>query len=136
MASSPHLALLLKIVIGSAWADGHLEPAELDYLHRLLQRYDLEQDPQLKALLNRPVSPDQVEQWMVEYLQGATEEQRMRLLGAIGNLLIADDTVSAEEHQLLDDFHTLMAAIPTQPDLLPKVVKSLGQLFKQIVPRP
>ncbi len=124
--------LLLKIVAGSAWADGHLEPAELNYLHMLLQRYGLAEDPELRTLLDHPISLDDTEHWMIEFLAKASEDERMRLLGAIGNLLIADDTISPEERQLLDDYHTLMVNIPVQADSAPKLVSAVGKFFKKV----
>ncbi len=42
--------LMLKIVAGSAWADGHLEPQELAYLGSLLRRYGLEHDTELREV--------------------------------------------------------------------------------------
>ncbi len=42
--------LMLKIVAGSAWADGHLEPQELTYLGSLLRRYGLEHDTELREV--------------------------------------------------------------------------------------
>lgn len=125
--------LLLKIVAGSAWVDGHLEPEEIEYLERLLERYDLASDRELKPLLQQPISVQQTESWMVEYLRDATENERMQLLGAIGNLLIADDQVSPEEHELLDDYHSLMSSIPPRIESAPKLVSAVGQFFKQVV---
>ncbi len=125
--------LLLRIVAGSAWVDGHLEEEEVKYLERLLERYDLMDNTELKSLLQEPISARQTESWMVEYLRDATEDERMQLLGAIGNLLIADDRVSPEEHELLDDYHTLMSNIPPRIEAAPKLVSAVGQFFKKVV---
>lgn len=125
--------LLLRIVAGSAWVDGHLEAEEVKYLERLLERYDLAGDGELQPLLREPISVQQTESWMVEYLRDATEDERMQLLGAIGNLLIADDQVSPEEHELLDDYHTLMSNIPARIDAAPRLVSAVGQFFKRVV---
>ncbi|MGQ9836425.1 MAG: tellurite resistance TerB family protein [Cyanobacteriota bacterium] len=124
--------LMLKIVAGSAWADGHLEPQELAYLGSLLRRYNLEHDTELGELFQQPIPAKQTELWMAEYLMEATETERMQLLGAIGNLLIADNHVSSEEHSLLDEYHALMAGIPAQPESAPSLVKSVGQFFRRI----
>jgi uncharacterized tellurite resistance protein B-like protein len=124
---------LLKIVCGSAWVDGHLEPAEVKYLELLQKRYHLIQDPELRDLLHHPVSLQQTEQWMVDYLRDATDQERMQLLGSIGNLLIADQEVSEEEHRLLDDYYTLMSSIPPHPESTPVVIKTLGGFVKRVV---
>jgi hypothetical protein len=57
----------------------------------------------------------------------------MQLLGAIGNLMMADNTVSPEEHTLLDDYYTLMAGIPPRPESAPHLVKGVGQFFRRLV---
>lgn len=125
--------LLLKIVIGSAWIDGRLDPSELEYMEMLLRRYALAQDPGIQQLLQKPISPEQTELWMVEFLNQANEEERLQLLGAVGNLLIADDNVSPEEHDLLDDYHTLMANIPPQVDSAAKLVETIGQFVRKML---
>jgi len=75
---------------------------------------------------------EQTERWMADYLAQASETERMQLLGAIGNLMIADNTVSPEEHTLLDDYYTLMAGIPARPEAAPNLVKGVGQFFRRV----
>lgn len=43
--------LIMQILIGSAWADRQLAPAEVAYLQNLLQRYHLDHDSALLDLL-------------------------------------------------------------------------------------
>lgn len=112
-----HQKLLIQIVIGAAWADGHLEPREIAYLQKLLHRYGLDGNEDLTALLTIPVTLEQTVQWMRVYGRETTEVERHRAVVAIANLLIADDEVVAVEHELLDEFHQLMGKIPAQPDL-------------------
>jgi uncharacterized tellurite resistance protein B-like protein len=125
--------LMLKIVIGSAWVDGHLQPLEVDYLQTLLERYQLTHDAQLLALLEEPVSVRQTQSWMVEYLANTTQQERQRLLSAIGKLVIADDTVLPPEHTLLDDYYTLMAKIPADPEQTPTLVETVGSFVRKAV---
>ncbi len=125
--------LMLKIVIGSAWVDGHLEPSEVDYLQTLLERYQLTHDAQLLALLVVPAVVRQTESWMVEYLANTTQQERQRLLSAIGKLVIADDTVLPPEHTLLDDYYTLMAQIPAHPEQTPTLVETVGSFVRKAV---
>ncbi len=135
----PRRRLLVQIVLGAAWVDGRLDPAEVAYLERLLQRERLEHDPDLKVLLRDPVSVPQTEAWMAQYLVHASEEERQALLGAIGNLMMADDQITVQEHHLLDDFYTLMERIPTPLELplspqevARHLVKGVGSLFKKV----
>ncbi|NCJ05243.1 TerB family tellurite resistance protein [Synechococcales cyanobacterium C] len=125
--------LSVKILIGSAWADRHLEPAEARYLQSILERYHLDRDKELLALLSVQVPLQQTELWMVEYLRDATEPERRELLAKIGRLLIADEVVSDREHDLLDDYHELMAKIPPHPAETPSLAQTIGQFVRRAV---
>ena len=109
--------LTLKILIGSAWVDQSLEPEEIQYLGTLLRRYQLDHDQELLDLLQAPISLEQTERWMIAYLQGTTNEERLKLLADIGRIVIADNVVTDSEHDLLDEYHELMAQIPAHPDV-------------------
>ncbi len=123
--------LMLKIIIGSAWVDGRLDPVELQYLQTLLARYQLTHAPELLALLEEPVSLRQTESWMVEYLADTTATERQRLLAAVGKLVIADDTVLPQEHTLLDDYYMLMAEIPARPEET-TLVETVGKFVRKV----
>ena len=43
---------LLKILIGAAWIDGVIEPAERQYLQRVAHELNLANDPEIKDLLS------------------------------------------------------------------------------------
>lgn len=140
MDSAHHHHLMLKILIGSAWVDQHLEPEEIVYLNQILSRYHQSHDPELQSLLSHPVTLRQTEQWLADYLKDSPDSERLKLLAAIGNLLISDDQVSDTEHDLLDDFHALMASIPSPPEPLPnlaehapKLLQQLGKFFRRVM---
>ena len=124
--------LTLKISIGSAWADGVLEPEEREILSALFNRYGETYDRELKHLLEKPVPLQQTERWIAEYLQDSTETERQRLLGAVGRMLFADREITEEEHILLDDFHTMMGEIPAHAEL-PQLAKTVGKFVKNAV---
>ncbi len=130
MTSEQQHRLILQILMGSAWADQTLAPQEISYLKSLLKRYKLSHDAELKGLLETPVSSKQTEKWIITYLRNADEEERMILLAKIGKLLISDDQVSDSEHDLLDQYHDLMARIPNHTDAIPALVKTLGQFVR------
>ena len=125
--------LILKILIGSAWADRHLEPGEVEYIKTILQRYELTHDAELLALLATPVPIEQTDLWMLTYLQDSTDEERMKLLAQMGDVLISDENVSEQEHELLDEYYNLMASIPAHPDATPAVVPTLGKFVRRVV---
>jgi len=107
---------LMEIVMGAAWADGQLEPGEAAYLNKLLERYGLEGNERLQGLTTEPVSLETTMAWMLAYLRETNEADRHRAVVALANLFIADDEVVDIEHDILDEFHRLMARIPPQPD--------------------
>ena len=128
-----HKKLLMQIAIGCAWLDGHLHQREIDYLTKLLEHYHLESDLQLRQLTATPVSISQTERWMAEYLADTTETERQEALAAIANLLIADNSVSESEHQILDDFYAMMAAIPPHPEATPTLVEITGKFVRKLM---
>lgn len=121
-----HQRLTLQILIGSAWVDHTLSEPEVTHLQQVLERYHLSQDEALQALLKEPVSSQQTERWIVEFFQNTQQEERLQLLAAIGNLLIADEVVSDIEHDLLDEYHDLMAKIPDEPDHIANLARNIG----------
>ncbi|HEY9828107.1 MAG TPA: hypothetical protein V6D19_21935 [Stenomitos sp.] len=135
-----HQQLMLKILIGSAWIDQHLEPEEIDYLKRLLSRFHLDHETELQDLLKIPVPAEQTERWLVAYLKDSPDSERLKLLAAIGNLLISDHVVSSIEHDLLDEFHELMAIIPapSEPvppihEIAPTLASKVGQFLRRVM---
>lgn len=128
-----HYRPVLRIAIGAAWFDRHLQPEEVTFLQKLLQRYGLEHDRELLQLIQNPVAPATTEAWLADYLREITEPERMQLLTKIGNLLIADGEVSPVEHDLLDDLYTLMAQIPAQPEPGPPLVETVGKFVRRVL---
>ncbi|MGR3276599.1 TerB family tellurite resistance protein [Acaryochloris marina NIES-2412] len=126
LMDTEHQRLTLQILIGSAWVDHTLSEPEVTYLKKVLDRYHLTQDTELQSLLQEPVLPQQTERWIVEFLRQTNQEERLKLLAAIGNLLIADDVVSEIEHDLLDEYHALMAKIPDDPNHITNLVRNIG----------
>lgn len=124
---------ILKIAIGSAWADHYLEPGEVEYLQTLSMLYPISYTSDLQALLKTPVPLEQTERWILEYLSDATETERLKLLAAIGNVLIADNDVSETDHDLLDEYHTLMAKIPPRPEATSNIVQTVGQYVRKVI---
>lgn len=83
-----------------------------------------------------PVSLAQTERWIVSYLRHTSDSERLALLAKIGNLLIADQVVSDADHELLDEYHRLMASIPARleasPDLLKGIGTAIGKLLQSL----
>ncbi len=133
MESVEHKKLLLKIVIGAAWIDRHLAPEEIEYLQKLLQQYHLHIDSELQQLLQQQIPFEQTENWIIEYLEDTTDKERLRLLSAIANMVMADENVSKIEHQLLDEYYELMARIPAHPEAMPNVVQTVSRFVQRLI---
>lgn len=131
MSQPPSLHDTLAIIICAAWADGHLDPQEIDYLNHLLHQYGLSHDPNLTALLESPVPLQETEQRIAYYLTQATETDRSKLLADIGTLLIVDNVVSPEEHQLLDDYYKMTALIPPLPEENGAIAQTVSRFVRQ-----
>ncbi len=130
--------LLIRIVLGAAWADGKLEPNEISYLHQILSEQALTEDPEIQTFFHEAPSDYQMELWLVQYLSATDVPERLGALAQIANLLMADGVVSSAEHDFLDEIHTLMAQIPPRPENLHKsttdnLLSSLGKIMRRLV---
>ena len=96
---------LLKILIGAAWIDGVIEPEERRYLHCVATELDLEDDPEIRALLSeiKQVTAPECYQWIDEY---TTDNSNIRdyqdLLEKISGLIYSDGYVDVRETQLIE----------------------------------
>jgi uncharacterized membrane protein YebE (DUF533 family) len=130
--------LLIRIAIGAAWADGRLEASEVEYFEKMLAHQGLADDPKFMSLVQVQVPQSQLELWLVQYLRQTTTSERLETLATIANLLMADGFVSSREHDFLDEFHALMAAIPPQPEALSQAMgqslgQSVGRFVRQVI---
>jgi uncharacterized tellurite resistance protein B-like protein len=133
--------LLTRIVLGAAWADGKLEPAEIEYLNKILLEQDLSKDEEIQNLLREAPSDYQLELWLVQYLECTDVAERLVALAQIANLLMSDGEVSSIEYDFLDEIHNLMAQIPAQPQTVHQkttenVLSSLSKAIRQVLRRP
>ena len=124
---------MTQILIGSAWIDRTLAPEEKSYLQKVLDRYGLGHDQELLDLLAEPTPTADTEQRLVKYFHNSSDEERMRLLADMGKVLMADDEVTDIEHDLLDDYHALMAKIPARSSSdEPSITEEIGQAVRQV----
>jgi len=95
---------LVKILIGAAWLDGRIEPAERQYLHKVATEKGVAAEPEIKPLLNelKPVKPIECYEWVREYLgDHPSTESCQKLIEAISGLIYSDGEVAVEEAKLL-----------------------------------
>jgi uncharacterized tellurite resistance protein B-like protein len=110
MSVDSNVKKLLKILIGTAWIDGKIQPEERDYLHRVAQEKGVTNEPEIQPLLHefRPVKREECYAWVKEYLGNRpTSEACQQLLEDISGLIYSDGTVATEEAKLLNELRSL-----------------------------
>ncbi|QDZ39027.1 TerB family tellurite resistance protein [Euhalothece natronophila Z-M001] len=122
---------LLKILIGAAWIDGHIQTEERQYLQKTAQKHNLADDPEIRPLLNelKAVKPDQCYAWVQEYL-GSSPNQKdyENLIEAISGLIYSDGEMATEEAKLLT---SLQEYDPDSTSPLEKVLKTVQTLYQR-----
>lgn len=125
---------LLKILIGTAWLDGKVQPEEQQYLLRIAERKGLIEDPELKPLLHglRGVKPAECKQWVNEYL-GAhpTSTACQQLLEDISGLIYSDGVVDSSEANLMMEIQKLEVGGGTSADLQETITRAIQKLYRK-----
>jgi tellurite resistance protein len=125
---------LLKILIGTAWLDGKVQPEEQQYLLRIAERKGLLEDPELKPLLYglRGVKPAECKQWVDDYL-GAhpTPAVCQQLLEDISGLIYSDGVVDSSEANLMMEIQKLEAGDETSTDLQETITHAIQKLYRK-----
>ncbi len=132
--ASPSLKTLMKILIGTAWIDGKIQPEEKEYLHRIATEKGIAEDPEIQPLLHEfiTVSPHECYQWVNQYLgDRPTSESCHQLVEAISGLIYSDGMMANEEAKLLN---TLQMLDPLNDSGKPDsnaVIRSIRTLYQR-----
>jgi hypothetical protein len=118
--------LLMKILIGIAWLDGEVRPEERQYLAKVAQTRQLEQDTEVEPLLTgtMTVTIAECEQWIQEYLGDRSINDDDGLIEAISGLIYSDGDVAVGEAKLLVN-------IQSTPSAAPPLVSKIQQLYRK-----
>lgn len=101
---------LVKILIGTAWIDGTIQPEEREYLNRVAKEKGVADEPEIQPLLHEftTVKPTECYEWVKQYLgDRPTSEECQQLLEALSGLIYSDGTVATEEANLLTQLQSL-----------------------------
>jgi uncharacterized tellurite resistance protein B-like protein len=132
MTADSDVKFLVKILIGTAWIDGQIQPEERQYLHRIVQEKGMAEDPEISALLyeGRAVKPEVCYDWVKAYLGDRPSSESCRqLIEAISGLIYSDGMVANEEAKLLTDIQMVdlvSDAGPTDHSVI-QVIRNLYQ---------
>ena len=126
MDIQPQSRLLMKILIGVAWLDGEIQPAEREYLAQVAQDRQLNRDPEIELLLTspNPVTVAVCEQWIQAYLGDRSIYDDDGLIEAISGLIYSDGDVAVNEAKLLVNIQSV-------PSSLLPIVSKIRQLYKK-----
>lgn len=127
---------LVKILIGSAWLDGKIQPEERTYLNRIAQEKGVAQDPEISPLLQdlRQIETAECYQWVQEYLGNSpTTADYQNLLEAISGLIYSDSDVDTEEAKLLTQLQLLDPVNHEPQPAHNAVMKEIQKLYRRWV---
>lgn len=133
-AAKSDVKTLMKILIGTAWIDGKIQPEEREYLHRIAKEKGVAEEPEIQPLLYefRPVAPKECYEWVQQYLgDRPTTENCQQLLEAISGLIYSDGTVATEEAKLLTELQTLNPASESGDQANNSVMQAIRNLYQR-----
>ena len=127
---------LVKILIGSAWLDGKIQPEERTYLNQIAQEKGVAQDPEIYPLLQglRQIETAECYQWVQDYLGNSpSTADYQNLLEAISGLIYSDSDVDTEEAKLLTQLQLLDPANHEPQPAHNAVMKEIQKLYRRWV---
>jgi len=127
---------LVKILIGTAWIDGRIQPEEREYLNRIAQEKGVADESEIRPLLNEftVVKPSECYEWVRQYLgDRPTSEECQQLLEAISGLIYSDGTVDTEEAKLLTELQSLDPSNIGEDQSSNTVLKAIRGLYQRWV---
>lgn len=127
---------LVKILIGTAWIDGRIQPEEREYLNRIAQEKGVDDESEIRPLLNEftVVKPSECYEWVKQYLgDRPTSEECHQLLEAISGLIYSNGTVDTEEAKLLTELQSLDPSNIGEDQSSDTVLRAIRSLYQRWV---
>ncbi len=101
----------LKALAAIAWADGHLSNDELNYLKHLALKFNLSDKTwvKLEPYLDDPISLEEGEKLIKDFLSRInTPREKKELLDSLEEMIHADQQVTPEELEFLENFSQII----------------------------
>lgn len=137
MSQSPSAVVkLLKILIGVAWLDGTVQPAEQTYLRKIAQNKGVEDDPGLRPWLYglRTVSKEECYAWVEDYLgKKPNTAAYQQLLEDLSGLIYSDGEVAQEEAKFLTQLQQFDPSKADVPQFRESVTRAIQKLYQRWV---
>ncbi|KAM3098776.1 TerB family tellurite resistance protein [Phormidesmis sp. 146-35] len=133
MNPQQNVKTLVKILIGTAWLDGKIQPEERQYLQQIATEKGVADDLEIQPLLYefRAVKPDECYEWVREYLgDRPSSETCQNLIEAISALIYRDGTIATEEAKLLARLQLLDSSSDSE-SIFDKVLTEIRKLYQR-----
>ena len=127
---------LVKVLIGSAWLNGRIQPEEQRYLHQVATEKGVATDPEIQPLLHefKMVSPTECYEWVRDYLgDRPTIMDCHNLIEAISGLIYSDSEVAVEEAELLAKLQSLDQADGSPQLSYNALLREIQKLYRRWV---
>jgi uncharacterized tellurite resistance protein B-like protein len=121
---------LLKVLIAAAWADNRLSQSEINYLKALAKHFRLSDSDwlELEPHLEDPPSQEEIDFLFRDLLTRiATPSGRNQAIRHIEEILNADESLSAEEHDFLEQCRLVLKEAST----VELLVRRMRGLFRK-----
>jgi uncharacterized tellurite resistance protein B-like protein len=118
---------LLKVLIAAAWADSRLSQAEINYTKNLAKKFQLAETDwlELEPYLEDPPGEKEIEGLFGDLLSRiGTPAARNEVFHHIQQILNADEQMTAEEHDFLEEYAAIIKDTSTV-DLLKRRIRGL-----------
>ena len=125
---------LVKILIGTAWIDGKIQPEEREYLNRIAQEKGVADEAEIQPLLHEftSVKPSECYEWVKQYLgDHPSFEECQQLLEAVSGLIYSDGTVDIEEAKLLTELQSLTPTSNSGDQSSNAVLSAIRSVYKR-----
>ncbi len=127
---------LFKILVGTAWIDGIIQPEEREYLWRVAQELQLTADPEIKILLSEliTVSATECYLWLDEYLaQYPAKEDYHELLEKVSGIIYSDNYVDIREAKLLEKLQSCDPHQRTENIVPERFFRRIRRFYQKLV---
>ena len=113
MSHTPRRTALVRVLAAAAWADGRVDPEEIEHVLAVARATGLSGDElaPVRELLETPVPLDTCERLVRELLESLhTDEERIAALDEVERLFRADAVLDPAEEALLADLRGALAS--------------------------
>ena len=127
---------LFKILVGTAWIDGIIEPEERAYLRQVAQELQLTQDSEIKILLSelKTVQPTECYLWLEEYLiQYPDVDDYFDLLERVGGIVYGNGDVDIRETKLLEKIQSFDPSKRTYKLIPEWILRRIRRFYQKLI---